>query len=212
MSVSRASAMGHGAPLTAQVTHHVLLTMWIAVLFSYRKRSCWARELHTGGHASCSSLCQLHSPLLPPVLSSFSSPRRGSSWWCSFSCHSCFLEQGPFPPAFVCFRLNRGFSMLLLATQPPLLLIASSVLLWHPQSAITRMALNIPGAGAESSGLTDISEIYFKMLQEKKKKLRDTGNKTGKMPISRNVPWEGKGVIIWFFLRFCGLKFSIMKS
>ena len=31
------------------------------------------------------------------------------------------------------------------------------------------MALNIPGAGAESDGLADISEIYFKMLQEKKK-------------------------------------------
>ena len=31
------------------------------------------------------------------------------------------------------------------------------------------MALNIPGAGAESDDLTDISEIYFKMLQEKKK-------------------------------------------
>lgn len=50
------------------------------------------------------------------------------------------------------------------------------------------MALNIPGAGAESEDLTDISEIYFKMLQEKKKILRDTGNKTGKMPMSRNVP------------------------
>ena len=92
MSVSRASAMGHVAPLTAQFTHHVLLTMWMAVLFSYKKRSCRARELHTGGHTSWNSLCQLatQSSLTPQVLRSFSSPRRGSSWWCSFSCHSLF--------------------------------------------------------------------------------------------------------------------------
>lgn len=31
------------------------------------------------------------------------------------------------------------------------------------------MALNILGVGAESDGLADISEIYFKMLPEKKK-------------------------------------------
>lgn len=76
------------------------------------------------------------------------------------------------------------------------------------------MALNIPGAGAESEDLTDISEIYFKMLQEKKKK-----NTKG----YRKQDWQNAdkqecamrrqgGHIIWFFLCFCGLKFFIIKS
>ena len=62
MSTSRASAMGHMPPPNVQLTQHILLSTWIVELFSYRKRTCWAREPCTGRHASSSFLCQLHNP------------------------------------------------------------------------------------------------------------------------------------------------------